>query len=53
MHHFVTENLSPQVLIRVLEEQIQEGQLPPRLSRQIQEAVLHKTHATGQWLQSL
>jgi hypothetical protein len=50
MHHFVTENLSPQVLIAALEDLIEERLLPPATARQIEERILGKVHRTGVWL---
>ena len=47
MRHFLTANVTPQVLIAVLEDLIQEAVVPPGLARQIQEAVLQKTHRSG------
>ena len=50
MRHFVTENLTPQVLIAALEDLIEEGLLPPATARRIEDAVLKKTHKSGLWL---
>jgi hypothetical protein len=49
MHHFVTQNVSPQVLVAVLEDLIKEQRLPSAVARQIEEHVLHKTHRSGLW----
>ena len=49
-HHFVTTNVSPAVLIDSLEDLIKEQRLPPVVARQIEEAVLRKTHRSGMWV---
>ena len=50
MSHFLTTNVSPQVLVATLEDQIKEGVLPAPVARRIEDAVLLKTHASGLWL---
>jgi hypothetical protein len=50
LHHFVTENFTPSVLIHVLEDLIRERLLAPATARQIEEAVLAKTHVSGLWV---
>ena len=50
MRHFVTENLSPQVLIAALEDLIAEGLLPPATGRRIEDGILRKVHKSGVWL---
>jgi hypothetical protein len=46
---FVTTHISPQVLIDALEDLIQERLLPPGVARQMEEAVLARTHRIGLW----
>ena len=50
VRHFVTQNVTPQTLIHALEDLIQERLLAPREARQIEEAVLAKTHVSGLWV---
>jgi hypothetical protein len=50
MHHFITQNVTLQILIAVCEDLIQEAVFPPGLAQEIEEAVLAKTHVSGLWL---
>src|SRR5262245_37633845 len=49
LRHFVTTHISPQVLIAVLEDLIQERLLPPSIARALEEAILARTHVSGLW----
>jgi hypothetical protein len=50
MRRFLTEQLSPQTLIDALEDLIREGVLPAGTARRIEQAVLDRTHISGQWV---
>jgi hypothetical protein len=50
VQYFVTRHVSPPVLVGALEDLVQERLLPPSEARQIEEAILQKTHRSGVWL---
>jgi hypothetical protein len=50
VRHFVTTNIAPPVLIAALEDLIHERLLDPATARQLEEAVLAKTHKSGLWV---
>ena len=49
VRHFVTTNVTPPGLIGVLQDLCKEQLLDVDMARQIEAAVLAKTHATGMW----